>query len=61
MPSWRSVGCLGLSVRVNPAAKLVVLRVPPDKSVIPKQKISLQCIWLVLPYGQQAVSVNTKT
>ncbi|XP_041892095.1 uncharacterized protein LOC121668385 [Corvus kubaryi] len=57
-------GLLGVSCEGESCSKavcLVVLRVPPDKSVIPKQKISLQCIWLVLPYGQQAVSVNTKT
>lgn len=57
-------GLLGVSCEGESCSKavcLVVLRVPPDKSVIPKQKISLRCIWLVLPYGQQAVSVNTKT
>lgn len=42
------------------AVCLVALGVPPAKPGIPKQKISPQCICPVLPYSQQAVSVDTK-
>lgn len=42
---------LGLSCEGESCSKavcLVALRVPPDKSVISKRKISLQCIWCCL-------------